>query len=477
MVADVDFLIAILVRRQRQRIDPAGLQADQLEVVVVHLDIDTQRREQTTQGFIGAETRRHGIVTGLAVLVARAVEFVLGIQQVDQVALANEEFLAIGTHGLARLLHVLLEKGQLPVQRIVRHPRQAQGFDDLAAHAGGELLLLVDRTGLLAALGLVGAAVVEVVAQVEHQAGFVGIARCATDIVAPQLGKTQIHGRIATAARALVIGTRGFDIAEGHLHGRMLLQGLVDQRIQIVRRQLGQQRVFQLVGRDIAAEQLVKLGQGILQVVLLRDQTGVSTGHATFGLLQLRYPSDTGIIPFANLRQDAFMGIHILHRQLVQLALLEHLEIGLDHVQGHIVGAVVKVEQGGAGTGAGLFDLVGGVVAVEQVLGQRQLHSRTVVIHRRVAGSRGVGTVGAGGSLQVDARTPAALGDGLVLQDLAVHMQLFLHHRMRANGILYGLRQVQRPGRARKGQSRQGEKQSQSWAESFVHRLFPVVSG
>ena len=82
------------------------------------------------------------------------------------------------------------------------------------------------------------------------------------------------------------------------------------------------------------------------------------------------------------------MGVHILHRQLVQLTLFEHLEIGLDHVQGHIVGAVVKVEQGGAGTSAGLFDLVGGIVTIEQVLGHRQLHSRAVVIHRRVAGSR-----------------------------------------------------------------------------------------
>ena len=95
------------------------------------------------------------IVTRHRLLVTRAVEFVLGIQQVEQVALTDEEFLAVRLHGFARLdsTWVVEILDLIDSAEVVRDPGEAQRVDHLAANARGEFLLLEDGADPLLLLG------------------------------------------------------------------------------------------------------------------------------------------------------------------------------------------------------------------------------------------------------------------------------------------------------------------------------------
>ena len=181
------------------------------------------------------------------------------------------------------------------------------------------------------------------------------------------------------------------DIIGSNEHGRMIGQRLVGQLVNIIpgqSRQLGFTQCFRI---DISAKYLVHLGCCVCQIILLRNHTGLRTRQTTFGLLQLGTSPYTGLVSIPDLSQDFLVRTHVFQGKSIKTSLLDDFEIRLYRTQGDIVSRVVDVIQSGTSAGIGLLDLVGRIVAVEQVLSDRQLIGRAVVVFTLITGYRGLG--------------------------------------------------------------------------------------
>lgn len=124
----------------------------------------------------------------------------------------------------------------------------------------------------------------------------------------------------------------------------------------------------------------MQLGCGVFKVVLLCNLARLGTCQSTFGLLQLRASADTGEISFPNFSEDIFVRCNIFDGELIKAALLEDFKISLYCPQCDIVGRIVDVVECGVDSRCGLFDLVGSVISIEQVLCERQFERGAVVV-------------------------------------------------------------------------------------------------
>ena len=167
MVHRIDFEIGILVDGNRQLVDLVGCQPCHLQAVFLEFKIDIGRLKQTTNTFIDPVARRHEIVEGFRLAVLGAVEFVTGIEHVDEVALTDEKFFAVGLDRFRSPLDMRIEKLELLNEQLVRRPGQAQGIDDLASNPGREFFLLEHRADAFLLFGFISSAAIQVVGQVQ----------------------------------------------------------------------------------------------------------------------------------------------------------------------------------------------------------------------------------------------------------------------------------------------------------------------
>lgn len=407
-------------------------------------------------------------------------QFVLGVKQVEQGALADVELVAIG---VARLFHeadLNVEEGHLLAQALdvvvgdrKRLPRVAAG---LVAQIDGEVAAL----NVLPFAGAVRTAVEQVVGQ--HHLGHVVDA--VADDVQRVLGvvgaRPEIEaGRVGGAAHGDVV-FGGLDILLGGEHARVLLEHPFERRLLAGRHRPADQRWREGDVRGSLVDDALVTRGDVMQVGRLGGQVDFGQRQTAGCLLEIDAAAATGLGAAQQLFERRAVLNVVVFGKIDEEAVAQHVKVGAACFEGDVVD---RLEEFVVAHQLGLvqsFDFVARGKAVEQHLVEAdQLAGAivvTLVVGFRAAEHRLLDIFAPGPGHHIDARQVAAEGDADLLDRSLEVVVLGIHFGAVHDRLLSDLTQprearvaFRRSGLGRQPDQRKGGEQQGGEDSSVSH--------
>ena len=327
---------------------------------------------QFADAGLGAQIGDAEIHVGIHRSAPRIEQFVFGIEQVEQGALADVELRLVGIPRLLDRAHLQVEVGKLGAQAldiVVGNRQRLAGIAaGLVAQVHGEILAF----GIYGLARHVGAAIEYVVAEDDFRGVVLARADGALIVVGGLVAHAQVEPGLKPGTPEFEVMLRGFEVfhrgpqrriqVEAHFQGgrlgRWKIQRYPDRRKQHRRRRF--------------ANQADEARRDVMQVGRLGIQVQFGQCQAAGGMLNIHPPAGAGLGATQELLVAGPMLDIVVFRQQQQQAIAHHVVVGTSGFERRAFRGIDQFEVPGQARLVEPLDVVRGGESVVQHLVQRQ---------------------------------------------------------------------------------------------------------
>ena len=397
---------------------------------------------------MGARIRDAQVVFDVHECASRRVKLVLGIQQVEQRALADVELLAVGVTRAVDRLHIAFESALLFGQAADVEKRDAGGLACIAAGLVTQVGGLVEQVRVLAHPSLIGATVEQVPVQHDGAGDFALLVFDTVEVAAATAAHTCLDPRlIATALDLFTLRAHGAVVLDRGCDGRTACRRAAHRGGRIGRQAGVQQDRCAGVGIGRIADQAAVALRHIVQVGPLSGEVGIGQCQPCAGLFEIDTTRHAGTRSRLDLGLDVLVLHVVVFGQLDQATEAHDVVVGAGGFERGLLAHIDELEVARQPGVAEAVDFPVGGQAVPQHLGdvERDTIAAQALVLGGVAAGDGIAGL-ADFRIQVHPRVVRAGGDtGLVLRglvgieargDLGVRGDRLQHRRLDGADVL-----------------------------------------